>query len=267
MKALTIMTVPVAALALAGCMATNPTMGSGEAKTAVTGATAGASAENANPALERCNETMGTVALVEDQGASWYHQARSHQLQSTIPVLRMLVQQSNCFVVVERGRAMNNMRQERALQDSGELRKGSNFGKGQMVAADYTMSPSITFSQKGTGGLGGLLGGRLGSIGAVLGGSMKFNDASTVLTLVDNRSGVQLAAAEGSARNTGFSAVLGALGGGIGGLGGYGNTPEGKVVVAAFADSYNQLVRAVRNYRAQEVKGGLGTGGRLKVGK
>ena len=32
-----------------------------------------------------------------------------------------------------------------------------------------------------------------------------------------------------------------------------------------FADAYNQLVVAVRNYKAQEVKGGLGTGGRLGV--
>jgi hypothetical protein len=30
-------------------------------------------------------------------------------------------------------------------------------------------------------------------------------------------------------------------------------------------DSYNKLVNAVRNYKAQTVKGGLGTGGRLGV--
>ena len=50
-----------------------------------------------------------------------------------------------------------------------------------------------------------------------------------------------------------------------GGLGGYSNTAEGKVIVAAFTDSYNNLVRAVRNYKAQEVQGGLGTGGGLGV--
>ncbi|MQM32197.1 MAG: peptidoglycan-binding protein, partial [Candidatus Accumulibacter phosphatis] len=36
-------------------------------------------------------------------------------------------------------------------------------------------------------------------------------------------------------------------------------------IVAAFTDSYNNLVRAVKNYQAQEVKGGLGTGGNLGV--
>ena len=47
--------------------------------------------------------------------------------------------------------------------------------------------------------------------------------------------------------------------------GGYTNTPEGKVLAGAFADAYNRLVGAVRNYKAQEVKGGLGTGGGLGV--
>jgi len=46
------------------------------------------------------------------------------------------------------------MAQERQLQQSGELREGSNFGRGQMVAADFTMRPSVQFSGR-TGGGGG----------------------------------------------------------------------------------------------------------------
>src|SRR5208283_1425761 len=88
----------------------------------------------------------------------------------------------------------------------------------------------------------------------------------TTLLLIDNRSGVQLAAAEGSAKNYDFNLFGGMFGGGAGGgAGGYTNTPEGKILTAAFMDSYNQLVRAVRNYKAQSVKGGLGKGGRLGV--
>jgi hypothetical protein len=84
--------------------------------------------------------------------------------------------------------------------------------------------------------------------------------------LVDNRSGVQLAAAEGAASNTDFAAWNGWFGASAGGgLGGYTNTPEGKVLAGAFADAYNRMVVAVRNYKAQEVKGGLGTGGQLGV--
>ena len=50
-----------------------------------------------------------------------------------------------------------------------------------------------------------------------------------------------------------------------GGAGGYSSTPEGKIIIAAFADSYNQLVTAVRSYKAQTVRGGLWTGGTLGV--
>ena len=178
-----------------------PTLGG--SKSTVTGAAGGATSENANSQLEHCDETLGTLAVVEDQSAPWYYQLSRYNLGSTVPVLRMMIQQSNCFVVVERGRGMNNMMQERALDKTGEIRQGSNFGKGQMVAADYTMSPSINFSQKGTSGVGGALGGLsrgLGVLGAVAGG-MQANEASTTLLMIDNRSGVQLAAAEGSAKN------------------------------------------------------------------
>ena len=210
------------------------------------------------------------MTVVEDQGEPWYRSLSQYKLGSTVPVLRMMIQQSNCFVVVERGRAMNNMMQERALEQSGEMRKGSNFGKGQMVAADYTMSPSITFSQRGTSGLGGavggLIGGHTGLVAGAIAGGFRTNEASTTLLLIDNRSGVQLAAAVGSAKNFDFNLFGGILGtGGAGGMGGYTNTPEGKILTAAFMDSYNQLVRSVRNYEAQTVRGGLGTGGRLGV--
>ena len=235
------------------------------------GAAAGAHAQGASTSLEYCDETLGTIGVVEEQGGDWYRYLTSDlRLPSTIPLIRMMIQQSNCFVVVERGRAMQNMMQERALADSGELREGSNFGKGQMVAADYTINPSINFSQSDAGGIGaalGAFGGRkLGAIGSVVGG-LKFKKAETILTMIDNRSGVQIAAAQGQARKTDFGGGIAGWGGsGYGAIGGYTNTPEGKVLAAAFADAYNNLVRALRNYQAQEVEGGLGKGGRLKVG-
>jgi len=109
--------------------------------------------------LESCTETLGTLAVVEDRNAAWYHTLRDqYKVQSTVPLIRMLVQKSNCFVVVERGAAMNNMRQERDLDRSGEMRAGSDFGKGQMVAADYSMNPTITFSERDTGGMGAAIG-------------------------------------------------------------------------------------------------------------
>lgn len=222
--------------------------------------------------LEKCTETLGTLAVVEDRNASWYRTMQQYQIQSTVPLLRMLIQESNCFVVVERGQAMNVMMQERRLEQSGEMRQGSDFGKGQMVAADYAMNPSITFSSRDSGGIGAAVGGltsKLGSWGSAVGavaGGLKFREASTMLTLIDNRSGVQLAAAEGNSSKTDFGAWGSVFGGGAGGtMGGYTKTPEGKVIAASFADAYNNLVKAAKNYKAQEVKGGLGTGGRLGV--
>ena len=251
-------------LAVSGCASMQ--MGSDSAKTTATGAAAGSHSENANPGLERCDAPLGTMAVIEDTDSEWYRDYnRQYKLGPTAPVLKLLAQQSNCFVIVERSdRGMKAMMQERNLADSGELRKSSNYGRGQMVSADYSLSPTITFTNNDsggiTGGLSGLVGGKAGTL-LGLGGSVKAKEASTMLTVIDNRSSVQLAAAEGSARNIDFGLLGSAFGKRAGGnLGGYTNTAEGKVIVAALTDSFNNIVKAVRNYKAQTVKGGLGTG-------
>jgi curli biogenesis system outer membrane secretion channel CsgG len=184
-------------------------------------------------------------------------------------LLRLIVQQSNCFVIVDRGRGMGAAMAERQLDQSGEMRVGSKFQKGQMVAADYAMAPSVNFSQQGNQGVGAALGfvPGVGGLLSLAAAGAKSNSASTTLLLTDNRSGVQLAAAQGSAKNWdigGFGALGGWYGGG--GIGGYSTTPEGKIITAAFLDSYNQMVTSVRTYQAQEVRGGLGKGGNLPVG-
>ncbi len=259
----------ISAINLSGCLSSMPTLGGSSGMTA-TGAAAGGSSEGASGQLERCDETLGTLAVVEDHSATWWHTyySRYPNLGSTVPVLRMLIQQSNCFVVVERGLAMRNLQQERQLQQSGELREGSNFGKGQMVSADYSMSPSIQFSEKGTSGVSGLVGGLFGSVAGAVAGGLKSNEAATTLLLVDNRSSVQISSAVGSAKNYDFNVFGAGWGGTVGGAAGaFTKTPEGKVLTAAFVDSYNQMVKALRNYQVQNVKGGLGKGGQLKVGE
>jgi hypothetical protein len=235
-------------------------------------ANAAAQSQTTGATLEKCSQTLGTLTVVEDRNAGWYRQMQQYQVQSTVPLLRVLIQESNCFVVVERGAAMQVMQQERRLEQSGEMRQGSDFGKGQMVGADYAMNPNITFTSRDSGGIGAAVGGlssKLGSWGSTVSsvaGSLKFQEAATTLTLIDNRSGVQLAAAEGNSSKTDFGAwgrVFG--GGGSGTMSGYTKTPEGKLIASSFADAYNNLVKAARNYKAQEVRGGLGTGGRLGV--
>lgn len=252
-------------------------LGGGSGNT-VTGAAGGSTAEGSNSSLESCDAALGTLRVFEDQKLPWWREYRRHypKLGSTLPVIRMMIQQSNCFVVVERGQVMNAMTEERRLMNSGELRGGSNFGKGQMVAADYTLNPSVQFSQEGSSGMSGMLSravskgsSLLGGFGSVLGGGgkIKSNESSTTLLLIDNRSGVQVSSSVGSSKNYDFSLFGMSLNnGGFTRVSGFSNTPEGKVIIAAFADSYNQMVKALRNYKPQTVKGGLGKGGQLQVG-
>ena len=267
--------VAIAALGfLTACQSPAMQMGDPAAKTVATGSAAGSTTAGSSSALERCATPLGTISLIENVNAGWYTILRNeYRLPPTANLLRLLIQQSNCFVVVERGAAgMAAMSRERALQDSGEMRKGSNFGRGQVVSSDFGLSPEVIFSEGNTGGiggaLGGLIGGGAGRAVAVIGANTKTREASVLLTMIDNRSSVQIAASEGSASKIdigGFGALAGI--GGAAALGGYTNTPQGKVIAAAFMDAYNGMVVSLRQYRAQEVKGGLGKGGQLPVGR
>jgi curli biogenesis system outer membrane secretion channel CsgG len=256
----------VMALSLAGC-STDPSLGNGGGNVA-SGSAAGSTTTNANAQLQHCSAPMGTIEIDENEGAPWYAYLAQYQLPSTVPLLRLIVQQSDCFVVVDRDEGLANELNEQQLSQSGELRATSNEQGGQMVAADYTMSPSINFSQQGASSIGGLVG-FVPVVGGLLGaaaGSLSMNQASTTLLLIDNRSTAQIAAAQGSAKNfdiAGIGGLVGMYGGGA--LGAYSSTPEGKLVTAAFMDSYNQMVDSLRNYRQQTIQGGLGNGGTLGV--
>jgi len=206
--------------------------------------------QNASSQLERCDAPKGTLAVVEPHTQAGQSLQR-YGLGSPTGVLRMLVQQSNCFQVVERGVGMNNMAIERQLEASGELQRDQNIGKGQMIAADFILTPSVVFSENNAGGIGGALGGLIGggkgqAIAGIAGG-VKFKQAETNLLLADARSGLQVAAAQGSAEKADF-----ALGGAVLGQisaagGGYGNTAEGKMIAASFMDNWNNIVRNIRN--------------------
>jgi Curli production assembly/transport component CsgG len=214
---------------------------------------AGPGGSQGDNGLEHCDKPMGAMAVVEPQ--DYVMQSLSqYGLQSPTGLIRMMVQQSNCFVIVERGIGMQNMMQERALHESGELRSGSNMGGGQMVGADFVLTPQVVFSENNAGGLGGALGGLLGQKNATLGavaGSLKFKEAQTSMLVADARSGVQVASAEGSSKKADLSAAAAVFGSSAAGaLGGYANTNEGKVIAASLMDNYNNVVKSVRNQPA-----------------
>lgn len=210
----------------------------------------GMPATAADPAstVEQCSRKFGTITVVDPRGGVGHLQ--KYGLGSPSALLRMMIQQSGCFDVVERGVAMQNIQQERALAQGGQLRDDSNIGQGQMQVADFVMTPDVQIPTSDTGGIGGALGGltRLGGglFGALAGG-LKFREATTSLLIADVRSSIQIAGAEGKASKTDFNIGGWAIGGGAGGaLGGYTSSPEGKVVASSLLDNYNKIVQDIR---------------------
>jgi len=194
-----------------------------------------------------CTKRLGTVAIVEPDNQWW----RELSLGSPEAILKIFVQKSGCFGLVNRGRSMASRNLERAMADSGELQAGSNLGKGQVKAADYFLQPDIVSSNNNSGGnaLGGVLGGFLGgTFGAIAGGiNIKKKEANVTLSIVNARTTEEEALTEGYARKSDLSFGGGAGAGWWGGFagaggGGYQNTEIGQVIVLAYLDAYTKLV-------------------------
>jgi len=203
--------------------------------------------------IPRCTKRLGTVAIVEPDNQWW----RELNLGSPEAILKIFVQQSGCFGIVNRGRSMQSRAMERAMADSGELQRGSNLGKGQVKAADYYLEPDIVTANRNSGGggagaalgaLGGLFGGAGRLVGAVAGGiSVKKGEANVTLSIVNARTTEEEALTQGYARKSdvsfgGGGAVFGgdAFGGAAGG--GYQDTAIGQIIVLAYLDAYTKLV-------------------------
>jgi hypothetical protein len=198
--------------------------------------------------IPHCTHKLGTVAIVEPDNQWW----RELNLGSPEAVIKVFVQESGCFTIVNRGRSMQSRAMERALADNGELQQGSNLGKGQVKAADYFLQPDIVTSnaRSGGGGLGGIAGGLLGHgvLGAVAGNiSVNKKEASVTLSLVNARTTEEEALIQGYARKSDISFGGGAGGGWWGGFAaagatGYSDTDIGQVIVLAYLDAYTKLV-------------------------
>jgi len=176
---------------------TQPKQGQGGSVVQGSAGTSGGAGDNG---LQHCGKALAAIAVVEPQDEI-IASLRRYNLSSPVSLIRLMIQQSNCFIVVERGVGMRNMMQERQLASAGELRQESNVGAGQMVTADFILTPSVVFAENNAGGIGG--GGflrRAPVVGAIAGG-LKFKEAQTSMLVADARSGVQVAAAEGSKKS------------------------------------------------------------------
>lgn len=197
--------------------------------------------------IPHCTRNLGTIAIVDPDNQWW----REYNLGSPEAILKIFVQRSGCFSLVNRGRSMQSRAMERALADNGELQDGANLGKGQVKAADYFLQPDIVSANRnsGGGGLGGAVGGLFGGLaGAIAGGiSVKKGEANVTLSVVDARTTEEKALVEGYARKSDLS--FGAGGGGFfggtfagAGGGGYSDTAIGQIIVLAYLDAYTKLV-------------------------
>lgn len=246
----------LAALTLGACGEKKTELGQGGS--VVTGSAGPQGAQNAARELVRCDAPVATLALAENPNG--YVMGGGYQLPaSPVPLVKLLAQQSGCFRVVDRAAGLRGTLQEQELRESGVLRKNTTVAKGKGYEAQYTLTPSLTFSEEDAGrGLAGLLGmipvlrDMAGLIG--LAEQVKLKEAQTALLLSDNETTEQVAAATGSARTTDLGVAgiaFGRLGGAAGA--GWSNTNEGKVIAAAFLDAHNQLVVQVRALQAKEL--------------
>ncbi|MET0718463.1 MAG: CsgG/HfaB family protein, partial [Pseudoxanthomonas sp.] len=199
--------------------------------------------------IPTCAKSLGTISVLEPEDATnWW---TGQQLPAPSKLIKVFVNKSRCFTLVDRGAGLDAAMGERALASSGELRGRSNIGKGQIKAADYVLVPDLIANNNDAGGnaLGGLLGGLIGgNAGAIVGGlNFKKKTADVVLTVTDVRSSEQVAMAEGNAKKTdiGWGASGGLFSGsgfGAAGVSGYANTELGQVITLAYLQAYTDII-------------------------
>ncbi len=197
--------------------------------------------------VPRCTRKLGTVSIADgDDPYGW----TQFSLAPPSKLLKVIVQRSGCFNLVDRGTGLNAAQRERDIGAGLGLQRRSNVGQGQIKAADYVLIAEVQAANgnaQGSGAgaaVGGLIGGRFG--GLIGGIKSKKIEANTVLSLTNVRTTETLATTEGYAakNDIGFGGGAGFFGGiGVGAVGGgYENTDVGRIVTLAFLDAYSKMV-------------------------
>lgn len=264
---------------LSGCVAQGGLVSAGSAPTAVTGAAAGGTAVAAQEGIQRCEAPLGTLAVDDDRERDWSAFFGENTKITTIePLIRLAVLQSNCFVITSIGNSKTEEKLTRITEQqrySQEFRSNSNQHAGQRVAADYLLETHMIMDSESAGSVSagmeagsaaGLAGALIGAVAGSIASQMESKVSVVTLSMFDIRSGVQVAMAEGNATEKNYGMTMRAFHpSGAARISAYSRTPEGKATVAAFMDAYNSMVIALRNYKTQQVEGGLGAGGILKI--
>ncbi|MGH7025061.1 MAG: SH3 domain-containing protein [Caulobacteraceae bacterium] len=199
------------------------------------------------PDLPHCDRPLGTAAVKEPDRDWWSPLG----LSNPEAIIKFYALRSGCVRMVDRAGGLAMHEQERNLNESGDLQRGSNVGRGQVLAADYFIIPDIVTQNAHSGGsnVGGIVGGFLpGGFGALAGGiHTNSSEAHVLITLADARTTEQMYIAEGAAKKTDWSFSGGGGFGswaGFGGLAGsgYTSTDIGKVIMAAYFNAFTDLI-------------------------
>lgn len=204
--------------------------------------------EKAVTEIPHCNRKLGTVSIANgDDPYGW----TQFNLAPPEKLLKVMVQKSGCFNLVDRGAGLSAAATERDIGSNLGHQRGSNVGQGQIKAADYVLVAEVQAKNGDAGGsalagiAGGLIGGRVG--GLVGGIKTRKLEANTVLSLTNVRTTETVSVQDGYAVKNDISwAAGGGLGGwgGFGGVvgGGYEDTDTGRIVTLAFIQAYTKMV-------------------------
>lgn len=198
--------------------------------------------------VPHCVRKLGTLSVMDGDDPSGWTQ---FQLAGPQKLLKVLVQRSGCFNLVDRGSGLSAAARERDIGGGLGMQRGSNVGQGQIKAADYVLVAEVQAADRDTGGsavgagVGGLIG---GGFGAMVGGiRTKKMEANTVLSLTNVRTTETVAVQDGYAAKNSMS--FGGGGGGFWGSGGaalvgggYDSTDIGRIVTLAFIQAYSKMV-------------------------
>ena len=220
--------------------------------------------------LEKCEAPLGTVSLVEEQKAATpdailspqmaalmalarAQQGMSSATADPMPLLKILMAQSSCFRVVDRGAAFSALQREREIAQGQQMTPGNGVAGSTLIASDYVLAVQVIYQDENAGGGGGGGGGIGGGLGSALGIKTKRLESQVLMTLTAVRTGEQVAVASGSARKKDTRFIGGGLVGlGLGAVaGGYESTDIGKVTAAALLNAYDRLIPQVRRMVAQ----------------
>lgn len=220
-------TVVLCAALLAAC---SQTSGNNDGNGLVTGANPGAGSNQAKVEAPRCDQPLGTIALVEKQIST----LDDLGLPSPLPMLNTMISQSNCFQIVDQAAA------QIARQHG---------GKRKAPTPDYLLSADILAQNPNSGGFStGGLSQYLPGIGGSIAGSLSVNtsEVRTALFLSDTKTGLQVTSVQGYAQTTDVGANLAKFAKTDIRLKAYSDTPIGQTATAAFVDAYAKLVNFVR---------------------